>query len=157
KNHPVIKYAAMFLSIDAGNSNIVFGFFDPSLCQWNLQLRIETQKAVSYFELDQKLNLFFLEHNLQPDQIRQIGFSSVVREVNNAIEEFCANFFGIRPYLINGSSYAKLKVSTSRPNEIGTDLMANVTAAYAHFNDGCIIVDFGTALTFSVVDNDGTV
>lgn len=147
----------MFLSIDAGNSNIVFGFFDPSIEEWRYELRVETTENLSLYELNQNLDLFFLENNLQRASVTRIGFSSVVPEVVVLIEGFCTNFFGITPYTISGKSYEKLAVSTDRPNEIGSDLMSNVTAAYDSFKEGCIIVDFGTALTFSVVDDAGHV
>jgi|SRR5690606_16232682 type III pantothenate kinase len=147
----------MFLSIDAGNSNIVFGFFDPSPGEWRHEFRIETGPHLSAYELGQKLGLFFLENNLIPADVSRIGISSVVPELNGVLEECCKKFFGIKPYLINGTSYQKLQVSTHRPNEIGSDLMANVTAAYALFQKSCIVVDFGTALTFSVVDDHGYV
>lgn len=147
----------MFLSIDAGNSNFVFGFFDPAGSAWRHELRVESGPHLTAYELSQKLGLFFLENNLKTDEVSQIGISSVVPEINAVLEECCIRFFGIRPYLIKGSSYEKLPVSTDRPNEIGSDLMANITAAYALFKESCIIVDFGTALTFSVVDDRGYV
>ncbi|HLT07841.1 MAG TPA: type III pantothenate kinase [Cyclobacteriaceae bacterium] len=147
----------MFLSIDAGNSNIVFGFFDPSLGEWRHEFRVETARAITAIELGQKLSLFFLENNLGPGDVSRIGISSVVPEINPVLVECAAIFFGVAPYLINGSSYGKLRVSTHRPNEIGSDLMANMTAAYERFEQSCIIVDFGTALTFSVVDEQGRV
>jgi type III pantothenate kinase len=92
-----------------------------------------------------------------PDSVSQIGLSSVVPEVVSPVEDFCVKFFGIGPYIISGKSYGRINVRTTRPDEIGTDLMANITAAYEHFNEACIIVDFGTALTFSVVDDNGDV
>jgi len=147
----------MFLSIDAGNSNIVFGFFDPSLGEWRPEFRVETARTITAYELSQKLGLLFLENELRPSEVTRIGISSVVPEINSVIEEFCHRFFGIKPYTINGKSYDKLKVSTHRPNEIGSDLMCNITAAYALFQESCIVVDFGTALTFSVVDDGGYV
>jgi len=147
----------MFLSIDAGNSNIVFGFFDPSLGEWRHEFRVETSRAITAYELSQKLGLLFLENELRPSEVTRIGISSVVPEINSVIEEFCHKFFGIKFYTINGKSYEKLKVSTHRPNEIGSDLMCNITAAYALFQESCIVVDFGTALTFSVVDDGGYV
>ena len=147
----------MFLSIDAGNSNIVFGFFDPSLGKWRHEFRFETAPGITFYELSQKLNLFFLENNLWPAEVSQIGLSSVVPEINSILEEFCSKFFGSKPYLIKGGSYENLNVSTDRPNEIGSDLMANITAAYDLFKESCIVVDFGTALTFSVVDDGGYV
>lgn len=147
----------MFLSIDAGNSNIVFGFYDLTQKKWAYEYRLETRKPISALELINPLSLVLLENNLDPARIYSIGFSSVVPELNSAIEELCLKLFGIPAYTIKGHSYERLKVRTNRPNEIGTDLMANITAAYEYFGECCVVVDFGTALTFSVVDDEGTV
>src|SRR5690606_28365906 len=124
---------------------------------WIHEFRIETKKDITSVELIKFLRLLLLEKNITPEQIGQIGFSSVVPEVISSIEDMCLKLFGVPAYTIKGYSYEKLKVRTNRPNEIGTDLMANITAAYDLFGEACIVVDFGTALTFSVVDDDGTV
>lgn len=147
----------MFLSIDAGNSNIVFGFFDRTISKWSHELRVETKRNLIPLELVKIVKLFFLEQNLDPERIKQIGLSSVVPEVSKTLVDFCNIFFRIPPYTIQGESYHALKVSTARPDEIGTDLMANITASYERYRSSCIIVDFGTALTFSVVDDAGAV
>jgi type III pantothenate kinase len=147
----------MFLSIDAGNSNIVFGFFDPKKQVWSHEFRVETQKDLPLVFLESKVHLFLLENKIKISHIKGIGISSVVPEINENLLMFCRQFFGREGYLINGKSYQKLEISTKRPDEIGTDLMSNMTAAYAIFKQTCIIVDFGTALTFSVVGASGEV
>ena len=59
--------------------------------------------------------------------------------------------------LLNHLVYQQLKVSTSNPYELGTDLMANAVAANHLFRSNTIIVDFGTALTFTLVRDDGSI
>ncbi|EOZ92196.1 Pantothenate kinase type III, CoaX-like protein [Indibacter alkaliphilus LW1] len=145
----------MFLAIDAGNSNIVFGFYDEVENNWIYEFRIETSRELSILKLEKEIRLFFLEKNIRINQISQVGISSVVPEINLILQGFCKNYLQKNCYLINGNSYQKLKVSTARPNEIGSDLMCNVTAAFEKFADTCIIVDFGTALTFTAVGKDG--
>ncbi|MCH7397389.1 type III pantothenate kinase [Belliella sp. DSM 107340] len=147
----------MFLSIDAGNSNIVFGFYDNQKAFWRYECRIQTKADITAIEIERDLHLFFLENDIKHEQIKTIGFSSVVPEINPVIKQFCAEFLRAPLYLISGKSYQKLKISTKRPNEIGTDLMCNVTAAYEIFKSNCIIVDFGTALTFTIVGEKGNV
>jgi len=145
----------MFLSIDAGNSNIVFGLYDLENKLWKYEYRVETRFNLIESELEGAMHLYFLENNLHKSQITQIGISSVVPEINGLLVQFCKMYIGVDPYLISGKSYKKLEVSTSKPNEIGSDLMANTVAAYAKFHCACIIVDFGTALTFTVIDAKG--
>jgi type III pantothenate kinase len=147
----------MFLAIDAGNSNVVFALFDPKSGKWTNQFRLETKTPRLISQLSKKVPLYFLEHDIQASQIDRIGFSSVVPEINGIIEQFCENFFGKSPYLIQPESFAVLPVKTLRPNEIGSDLMCNVMAAFSRFSGPVIVVDFGTALTFTVVDQKGEI
>jgi type III pantothenate kinase len=147
----------MFLSIDAGNSNIVFGFYQQADDSWEEELRIPTKKGMKVYDLEKKLALFFLEKNWTADKIDQIGLSTVVPDLLPVLTRLCLGFFRKTPYIINEDSYGLLPVKAMNPTEIGTDLMANITAAYLRYNSACIIVDFGTALTFSVVDQSGMV
>lgn len=147
----------MFLAIDAGNSNVVFALFDKKSGKWTNQFRLETKTPRLISQLSKKVPLYFLEHGIHISQIEKIGFSSVVPEVNAIIEQFCQNFFGLDPYLISPKSYPNLPVKSLRPNEIGSDLMCNVMAAFTKHQKPIIIVDFGTALTFTVVDKKGEI
>ncbi|MBS9523319.1 type III pantothenate kinase [Litoribacter alkaliphilus] len=147
----------MFLAIDIGNSNIVFGLYDQENRKWKAELRVETRPGLLVSSLQEKVHLYFLEKDYHVSDIEEIGVSSVVPELNVTIIEFCKSFLGREPYIIAGKSYDNLKVSVARPDEIGTDLMANVTAAYVKYNQATIIVDFGTALTFTIVSASGEV
>ncbi|AEL25399.1 type III pantothenate kinase [Cyclobacterium marinum] len=147
----------MFLSIDAGNSNIVFGFYQDETNAWEEVLRVPTKKDLRVFNLERKVAMYFLEKGWGTDSIDQIGMSTVVPDLEPVLIQFCERFFGKKPYVINENSYNKLPVTAMNPREIGTDLMANITAAYLRFRTACIIVDFGTALTFSVVAKEGEV
>lgn len=147
----------MFLAIDAGNSNVVFALYDQKENRWKNQFRLDTNFDTLGTQLSTKVPLYFLEHGIGPPDIERIGFSSVVPEINKVIIAFCQNFLGKKPYLISSKSYAKLPIKTDRPQEIGTDLMCNVMAAFTQHQKALIIVDFGTALTFTVVNQHGEV
>ncbi len=147
----------MFLAIDAGNSNVVFALFDEKTQKWTNQFRLETKTERLISQLSKKVPLYFLEHDIHPKDIKLIGFSSVVPEIQETIQQFCESFFGRKAYVISAKSYKKLPVVARRPNEIGTDLMCNVMAAWEKFHQPFIVVDFGTALTFTVVDEKGQV
>lgn len=147
----------MFLAIDAGNSNVVFALFDQKSGKWTNQFRLETKTPKLISQLSKKVPLYFLEHGIHASQIEKIGFSSVVPEINAIIEQFCQSYFGRSPYLITAKSYNKLPINSLRPNEIGSDLMCNVMAAFSKHLQPVIIVDFGTALTFTAVSIQGEI
>ncbi|MCU0401210.1 MAG: type III pantothenate kinase [Algoriphagus sp.] len=147
----------MFLAIDAGNSNVVFALFDSKSGKWTNQFRLETKTPKLISQLSKKVPLYFLEHDIHVSQIEKIGFSSVVPEINGIIEQFCESFFGQSTFLIQPESFSVLPVKALRPNEIGSDLMCNVMAAFSRFQGPVIIVDFGTALTFTAVGSTGEI
>lgn len=147
----------MFLAIDAGNSNVVFALFDEVNKKWINQFRLETKAPVLISQLGKKVPVYFLEHNIDPNSISRIGFSSVAPEINPIIEEFCINFFNRTPYVISAKSYDALPIKTENPNEIGSDLMCNVMAAYTRYKKATLIIDFGTALTFTAVNGQGEI
>mgnify|MGYP003669351339 CR=1 FL=1 len=147
----------MFLAIDAGNSNVVFALYDEVSKSWKNHFRIETQSSKFAAQLHKKVHRHFLEHGISPNDITQIGFSSVVPEINEQILQFCENYIGTQPYLISPASFQKLPIKSLRPNEIGTDLICNVMAGYSKYGKALIVVDFGTALTFTVVDAKGEI
>ncbi len=147
----------MFLAIDAGNSNVVFALYDEVNERWKNHFRIDTHSSKFTAQLHKKVPMYFLEHGISPGDIKRIGFSSVVPEINEQIIQFCDNYFGTQAYLITPASFEKLTIKTMRPNEIGTDLVCNVMAGYSKYSKELIIVDFGTALTFTVVDATGQI
>ncbi len=147
----------MFLAIDAGNSNVVFALYDEVNESWKNHFRIDTQSSKFIAQLHKKVPMYFLEHGISPGEIKRIGFSSVVPEINEQIHQFCENYFGTQPYLISPASYEKLAIESLRPNEIGTDLMCNVMAGFSKYHKALIVGDFGTALTFTVADVKGKI
>lgn len=147
----------MFLAIDAGNSNVVFALYDQNSNTWTNQFRLETRTPKLISQLAKKVPVYFLEHGLTNSDIKEIGISSVVPEINSLMIDFCKKYFGIEPYLVSPRSYSLLEVKTQRPQEMGTDLMCNVVAAWDLFKHATIIVDFGTALTFTVLDNQARI
>ncbi|WP_215226598.1 type III pantothenate kinase [Echinicola shivajiensis] len=147
----------MFLSIDAGNSNIVFGFYNPATEKWTHEFRLETKMDLTLNYLVKNIQFYFLENGLSATLVKAVGISSVVPEISNLLVQFSESFFNKSPHLINERSYSSLLVSTARPAEIGTDLMANAAAAYEYFRTACVVIDFGTALTFTIIDEQGKI
>jgi len=80
--------------------------------------------------------------------------SKLVPNLTKPISEIISSLFEHRIVIIGPSTFNKLKVSIDNPSEIGSDLVANAVAAVTKYNDACIIVDFGTALTFTTVTSN---
>lgn len=134
----------MLLALDIGNTTIHAGLFNGS--ELVREYRIETNKKgeISYYKT------FFsslAEH--KPDAI---SISSVVPEINKLIAALCAEQLSLSPFFITPKSKTGITISC---DDLGSDRLANCVAGYNKAKGSCIIVDFGTAITFEVVSKDG--
>jgi len=145
----------MLLAIDAGNTNIVFGIHDGT--SWVHEWRFETVPIRNQIEYEMFLRLNFLESNLEMERVDQVVISSVVPELNTILANFAPALFNLKPIIVGPKIYDKLPIETGNPHKIGTDLIANAMAGYSLYEGNVIVVDFGTALTFTIVNENGKI
>jgi type III pantothenate kinase len=145
----------MLLAIDIGNSDVVFGLSKDNI--WKFQFRIESSFSKISSDFDSKLRFLFLENDIKLSEIDKIIISSVVPHLTNPIIEMVENLFGKKPIILGPAIYPKLPLEILRPQEIGTDLVCNALYAYSKYKKNCVIVDFGTALTFTTVSKTGKI
>jgi type III pantothenate kinase len=145
----------MFLSVDIGNSDIVFGFFRDRNLEFLFRTATSDEKNAEFYAL--QLNSFMLENGISIEEVEQVVVSSVVPFATPMITKVSEEMIGRKPHIIGPDTYKFLNVSIRNPVEMGTDLVANCVAAYDLAKSSCLIADFGTALTFSKVGADGTV
>jgi len=146
----------MHLVIDIGNSNVVFGIYKDNqwVHSWRL-LTIKTYEMKMYYQ--KRLIHFTLENKITLSEIEKITISSVVPQINSDFVELIEEVFGKSPQIIGFDSMPGLVINTDNPSEMGTDLIANAVAAVSLYQDHAIVVDFGTALTFTAVRDDFTI
>jgi type III pantothenate kinase len=142
----------MHLIFDIGNSNMVVSWVKDD--SWGPIIRVETKRARPEVYYRNMLSDMMLEHDLKVHQISTIVVSCVVSEVLNSITAAIRHYFGKQPIVLNGDLFAELDLHVPKPYEIGADLVANAYAIYKANGHDYIIVDFGTALTFTVLSMD---
>ncbi len=147
----------MLLAVDIGNSNIVFGLFDFETQIWTHQWRLETLKNKSSQGYAFDIRDFFLEENIKIAVVERMVLSSVVPVLTHILKTTLAELFEKDPLLLRPEVYAKLPLEIINPLEIGADLVANSIAAFEKYKKQCLIVDFGTALTFTSVTDKGRI
>jgi type III pantothenate kinase len=136
----------MFLAIDIGNSNIVFGIFHDE--EWQEIFRLRTHEKI---KLPTDLIGKYIPH------IEKTALSSVVPSITNKVLE-ALEVWAITPFIINKMCFPYLNIKVNNPSEIGTDLVANTVESHHRFpNDNKIIIDFGTALTFTTISKTGQI
>jgi type III pantothenate kinase len=80
----------------------------------------------------------------------------VVPETTFNLVTLCRRYFNAQP-LVVGDPAVKLgiKAVIDRPEEVGADRLVDAVAAQERYGGPLIVVDFGTATTFNLVDRDG--
>ncbi|MFT4031401.1 MAG: type III pantothenate kinase [Siphonobacter sp.] len=141
----------MFLAIDVGNTDTVFGLNNGQ--KWLHQFRIPTHFSTRQADYEVRLRMLFLEYSLKISDITSIVISSVVPDQTIVMRKLAQELFNVEPTLVGPDIYSRLGLTIISPHEIGTDLVANSVYAWYTYKQNCIVVDFGTALTFTVVSN----
>jgi type III pantothenate kinase len=145
----------MLLAIDIGNTDIVFGIHDS--VSWIHQFRISSSLSHRASDYEAQLRIRFLENSLKFSDIDKTIISCVVPDQRAVLKEMVQQMFGLDPVMVGVEMYDKLKMQIPSPYEIGTDLVCNAVYAYYTHKKNCIIVDFGTALTYTVVSEKGEI
>lgn len=145
----------MLLAIDIGNTDIVFGIYDSQ--SWIHQFRISSSYSNRASDYEAQLRMRFLENNLKISDIGKAIISCVVPDQKIVLKEMVQEMFALDPIMVGVEMYDKLNMEILSPYEIGTDLVCNATYAYYTHKRTCMIVDFGTALTFTVISGEGKI
>lgn len=145
----------MLLAVDIGNTDTVFGIWDGE--SWSHIFRMRSLPEEPPHHYESKLRLHFLEANLVIDNITTTVLSSVVPALTPTLRTMLTDLFGKTPIVVGPEIYPEIKVEIDHPHEIGSDLVANAVAAYVKYGRNAVIVDFGTALTFTTVSAEGKI
>jgi len=145
----------MLLVIDIGNTNIVFGIHNGQ--NWKKIWRIQTDYLKTADEYEVIFRTLFTSNKVCLTDIDKIILSSVVPSLNREFDDMLVNFIRVKPRLLSPEWYPKLPLEILNPYEIGTDLVANAMAAHHRFKSNCMVIDFGTALTFTTVSSEGAI
>lgn len=144
----------MLLAIDIGNSDITLGVYTEK--NWKHIWRVAAKPDQPELFYAVKIHDLFFEAQLSAPP-EKIVVSSVVPSLTNKIRNIAVTLFGQEPIILGPSVYDKLPIKILNPYEIGSDLVANAMAAYFMHHQTCVVVDFGTALTFTTVSGEGEI
>lgn len=142
----------MLLAIDAGNTNITFGLFreEELITQW----RLLTDRNRSGDEYEADVNSAFERAGMDRGEVDGIAIASVVPQLDGALKQIAASF-SVEPLFVDHATDTGLKLFYEPPSDLGADRIVDAVAAMNKYGTPCIVVDFGTATTFNVVDKGG--
>jgi type III pantothenate kinase len=145
----------MILAIDSGNTNVVFAVQNGNdvQSQWRAATVAERTADEYMVWLTQLMNL----DGVDPNDIDGAIIASVVPQAVFNQRSLCRRYFNTTPLVVGDPNVdLGISVKVDRPNEVGADRLVNAVAAHATYGEAMIVIDFGTATTFDVVDDDGS-
>ncbi len=144
----------MLLTINANNTNIKFAIYlgDVERGAW----RIGTDGRRTADEYAVWITHLMALRDLVPDDITACIVATVVPDTLFNLKVLCRSYFGCDPMIYGEPGVALGTVAkVDRPEEVGADRLINTVSAHARHGGPAIVVDFGTATTFDVVDGEG--
>ena len=144
----------MLLAIDAGNTNIVFALFEGAkqVAVW----RSSTNAQHTADEYAVFLQTLMQQNVLANTKVTAAIMASVVPEANFPLMQLCREHFKCEPLVVGSKEVDNgIKVLLDRPEEIGADRIVNAVGGSTSYKGPLLLVDFGTATTFDVVDGQG--
>lgn len=143
----------MLLVVDVGNTNIVLGVYkdEELLYDW----RIATSKDRTSDEYGILFEQILNYHNIEINQLKNVIISSVVPSLMHTLPAMCNRYLGIDPLVVGPGIKTGMNIRYDNPREVGADRIVNAVAAYEKYGGPAIVVDFGTAITFCAISEEG--
>ncbi len=147
----------MLLTVDVGNTNMVFGLFKGQTLLGSFRLRTVSDGTSD--EIGIMASEYFNRFGYDPCAVEAVIIASVVPQVMYSLTSAIIKYFGKTPYIVNDNVYSGLKFLPEMEQyaaaHMGADRSVTAMAAYLKYGGPLIVIDFGTATTMDAVNADG--
>jgi type III pantothenate kinase len=144
----------MLLAIDAGNTNLVFALVEGGSIRARWRIATDPRRTADQYAvwLHQLLDL----EGFAKSDVDAVIIGTVVPRALHNLQVLAQKYFGVEP-LVAGQGRAAwpIALDVDEPHNVGADRALNAIAAHAKHPGDLIVIDFGTATTFDVVDASG--
>ena len=144
----------MLLAIDAGNTNLVFALVDGDAIKARWRIATDPRRTADQYSvwLHQLLEL----EGYSRSDVDAVIIGTVVPRALHNLEVLAQKYFGVTPLIAGqGAAAWPIRLDVDEPQNVGADRALNAIAAHAKHPGDLIVIDFGTATTFDVVDGSG--
>jgi type III pantothenate kinase len=144
----------MLLAIDAGNTNLVFALVEEGVIRARWRIATDPRRTADQYAvwLHQLLEL----EGFTRDHVDAVIIGTVVPRALHNLEVLATKYFRVEPLIAGqGAAVWGIELDVAEPGTVGADRALNAIAAHAVHEGDLIVIDFGTATTFDVVDYSG--
>jgi type III pantothenate kinase len=143
----------MLLVIDAGNTNVVMAIHDGD--GWCGTWRIATDPQRTSDDYAVWLLTLLTLSGLKRDEVSAAVIGTVVPAALYHLRRLCRDWFAVEPLVARAGLDWGFEIRIDNPEEVGADRLLNALASHQRYTGPLVVIDFGTATTFDVVDRDG--
>ena len=140
----------MVLAIDIGNTNIVIGCFEGERILF--VERVSTNHSATDLEYASTIRMAMHIHGMDADAMEGAIISSVVPTLTNTVKRAIEKYAGVKVTVVGPGIKTGLSIQIDNPAQLGSDLVVDAVAGISSYPTPQIIVDMGTATTYSVID-----
>nr|WP_297175673.1 type III pantothenate kinase [uncultured Agathobaculum sp.] len=145
----------MLIAVIADNSHIrVHGFKGDGKMDFAASIATEPRQTADYYAC--MAEQLFALGGVKKDEITGVVLGSVVPQLTRALSSALHSVTGRRVLSVSSGVRTGLNIRSDQPQQVGADRVAAAVAAKARGKLPCIIADCGAAITFTVLDKDGT-
>jgi type III pantothenate kinase len=144
----------MLLAVDAGNTNLVFALVEGGTIMARWRIATEARRTADQYAV--WLHQLLALEGYSRSDVDAVIIGTVVPRALHNLQVLSQKYFGVEA-LIAGEGEARwpIALDVDQPQSVGADRALNVIAAHAKYEGDLIIIDFGTATTFDIVDSSG--
>ena len=144
----------MLLAIDAGNTNVVFALVDGR--EIKTRWRIATDPRRTGDEYAVWLHQLLQLEGYSKADVTAAIIGTVVPRATHNLQVLASKYFSVEPLIAGeGKAAWPIALDVDEPQNVGADRALNAIAAHDKYQADLIVIDFGTATTFDVVDYTG--
>lgn len=143
----------MLLAVDVGNTNITIGAFERE--RLVTTFRMTTKLPRTSDEYGTEIRTLLTNNGISPNAIDHAIFSSVVPNVMHSLTSAMIKYFNVTPIVVEPGITTGLEIATENPRQLGADRIVDAVGAYELYGGPLIVIDYGTATTYDLVDENG--
>lgn len=142
----------MILAIDIGNTNVVMGCFDGD--KLIFRERVSSNQEATDLEYAVTIKTALEMYHITVEEVKGVIVSSVVPSITNTFKRAVEKLIGVKPAVVGPGIKTGLSILIDNPAQLGSDLVVDAVAGINEYPLPQIIIDMGTATTFSIIDRN---
>jgi type III pantothenate kinase len=145
----------MLLLVDVGNTQTHFGVLGPDATTISEHWRFATVRESTGDELGAALANLLSLRGMSFGDVENSIVSSTVPQLSEQWTSMARRYLGHEMLVVGPTIRTGMPIRIDNPHEVGADRLVNAVAAYDRVKDTCVVVDFGTAITYDAVSAAG--